>query len=136
MRWWGAQGCTILGPKAVGAEAALKVALEDKSAAVVAAAAEALARLGKPAEGLKALERVIRLKDNDGAVMIACNVLDRLGEIARPSLPVMKQVFAGEASAKLEGGKYAPTHILKHSIDVLEGRVDALVYPDPAKLAK
>ena len=136
MRWWGAQGCTILGPKAVGAETALKVALEDKSAAVVAAAAEALARLGKPAEGLKALERVIRLKDNDGAVMIACNVLDRLGEIARPSLPVMKQVFAGEASAKLEGGKYAPTHILKHSIDVLEGRVDALVYPDPAQLAK
>ena len=136
MRWWGAQGCTILGPKAAGAEAALKVALEDKSAAVVAAAAEALARLGKPAEGLKALERVIRLKDNDGAVTIACNVLDRLGEIARPSFPVMKQVFAGEASAKLEGGKYAPTHILKHSIDVLEGRVDALVYPDPAKLAK
>ncbi len=136
MRWWGAQGCTILGPKAAGAEAALKVALDDKSGAVAAAAAEALARLGQPADALKALERLIQLKDNDGSVMIAANVIDRLGEIARPSLPVMKRVFAGETSKKLEGGKYAPTHILLHSIDVLEGRVDALVYPDKSKFAK
>jgi hypothetical protein len=79
---------------------------------------------------------MIQLKDNDGSVMIAANVIDRLGEIARPSLPVMKRVFAGETSKKLEGGKYAPTHILLHSIDVLEGRVDALVYPDKSKFAK
>jgi len=136
MRWWGAQGCTILGPKAAGAEAALRAALDDKSGAVAAAAAEALARLGKPADALRALERLIQMKDADGTVMIAANVIDRLGELARPSLPVMKRVFAGEASAKLEGGKYAPTHILLHSIDVLEGRVAALVYPDVTQLAK
>ena len=136
MRWWGAQGCTILGTKAAGAETALRAALDDKSGAVAAAAAEALARLGKPADALKALERLIQLKDADGTVMIAANVIDRLGELARPSLPVLKRVFAGEASKKLEGGKYAPTHILLHSIDVLEGRVDALVYPDFTQLAK
>ena len=133
MRWWGAQGCTILGPKAAGAEAALKVALNDQSGAVAAAAAEALARIGQPAEALKTLERLIQLDGNDGAVMIAANVFDRLGEAGRPSLPVMKKAFAKEASAKLEGGKYAPTHLLKHAIDVLEGRVDALVYPEPTK---
>jgi arylsulfatase A-like enzyme len=133
MRWWGAQGCTILGPKAAEAEAALKAALNDKSGAVAAAAAEALARIGKPAEALGTLEQLIQLDGNDGAVMIAANVLDRLGEAARPSLPAMKKAFAKEASAKLEGGKYAPTHLLKHAIDVLEGRVDALVYPEPGK---
>ena len=136
MRWWGAQGCTILGAKAASAEVALRQALDDKSGGVAAAAAEALVRIGKPAGALKTLERLVQLKAEDGTVMQAANVLDRLGESARPSLPLLKEVLAGEASAKLEGGKYAPTHILKHTIDVLEGRVDALVYPDASQLAK
>ena len=93
-------------------------------------------RLGRPAEALRVLERLILRKDDEGTVMIAGNVLDRMGEAARPSLPAMKQAFATETSTKLESGKYAPTHILKHTIDVLEGRVDALVYPDSARLAK
>jgi len=130
MRWWAAQGCAILGVKAADAESALTKALNDESGAVAAAAAEALARLGKPAPALKTLEQLIQRQNQEGTVMIAGNVLDRLGELARPSLPVMKKVFATEKADKLESGKYAPTHILKHAIDVLEGRVPPLVYPE------
>jgi hypothetical protein len=130
MRWWAAQGCAILGMKAAGAEEALVKALNDPSGAVAAEAAEALARMGKVEPALRTLEKLIQRQGEEGTVMIAGNVLDRLGETARPSLPVMKAVFATEKSDKLESGKYAPTHILKHTIDVLEGRVDALVYPE------
>ena len=54
----------------------------------------------------------------------AANVLDRLGEVARPELPAMTTALA----AARKGDPYA-VRILGHVIDVLEGREQPLVYP-------
>ena len=128
MRWWAAQGCTILREKAAPAEAALRKHLSDPSGAVAVAAAEALARLGKVAEALPVLEKWLANGENQGTAQIAANVLDRLGEQARPALPAMKRVLASEKGGK--GGQNYPQRILEHSIAVLEGKKLPLVYPD------
>jgi arylsulfatase A-like enzyme len=127
IRWWAAQGCTILGKKAASAEAALMQRLADKSGAVAVVAAEALVRLGKPEAAFPALERQLQNTENPGAIQQASNVLDRLGEIARPLLPAMKRAVA--SAAETPGGKYPPQFVLHHAIDVLEGRTAAFVYP-------
>ncbi|HEX7375473.1 MAG TPA: sulfatase-like hydrolase/transferase [Pirellulales bacterium] len=129
VRWWAAQGCTILGTQAAAAEGALRRHLDDESGAVSVAVAEALARLGKPELALPALERLVQLGHSPGVVMQTANVFDRLGELARPSLAIMKRAFAPAADQK--GGKYPPQYSLKHAIDVLEGRTPPLVYPMP-----
>jgi hypothetical protein len=113
VRWWAAQGCTMLRDKAAPAEAALRKCLEDASGAVQIAAAEALARLGKTAIALPVLERWLDNTDHPFFALQAANVLDRLGEAARPALPAMRQVSAtgylqrimGHAIAALEARK-------------------------------
>jgi HEAT repeat protein len=127
VRWWAAQGCTILREKAASAESALRQRLEDKSGAVAVAAAEALARLGNPDAALRALERWVESTDNSGFIQLAANVLDRLGEIARPALPTMKRAL--ESARPTPNGTYPPQQILNHAIAVLEARVNPLVYP-------
>ena len=128
LRWWAAQGCTILREKAALAEAALRKHLDDPSGAVAVAAAEALARLGKIAEALPVLEKWLANGENQGTAQIAANVLDRLGEQARPALPAMKRVLAAEKGGK--GAQNYPQRILEHTIAVLEGKKLPLVYPD------
>ncbi len=130
VRWWAAQGCTMLGEKAAPAESALRRRLEDESGAVAVAAAEALARSGKLDVALPVLERWVQKDDAPGFVLQAANVLDRLGELARPALPTMKRTVASALPAK--GGTYPPQYILNHTIDVLEGRTPALIYPNAA----
>ena len=129
VRWWAAQGCAMLGQKAAPAEAALKARLDDTSGAVAVAAAEALARLGKAELALPVLERWIQRTDSPGFIQQAANVLDRLGETARPLLPAMKRALTAAPPAK--GGTYPPQQILHHAIEVLEGRTQGLVYPHP-----
>ena len=63
MRWWAAQGCTMLREQAAPAEAALRQRLADQSGAVQVVAAEALARLGKLEVALPVLERWIKQTD-------------------------------------------------------------------------
>lgn len=128
IRWWAAQGCTMLVEKAAPAEGVLRRRLDDDSGAVAIAAAEALARIGKLDAALPVLERWIQQEQPAAFVMQAANVMDRLGELARPSLEVMKRVSAAATANK--GGTYPPQYILKHAVDVLEGRVEALVYPE------
>ncbi len=128
LRWWGAQGCTILREQAAPSEAVLRKHLADVSGAVAVAAAEALAHLGKVTEALPVLEKWLANGENQGTAQIAANVLDRLGEQARPALPAMKRILAGEKGGK--GGQNYPQRILEHSIAVLEGKKLALVYPD------
>lgn len=124
IRWWGAQGCTMLREKAVPAEETLRRRLEDWSGSVQVAAAEAMARIGKIDAALPVLERCLK---TGGPVSVqAGNVLDRLGEAARPSLPVMKAVLK---SAGDGNGRDYPKRILEHVVAVLEGREQALVYP-------
>lgn len=92
IRWWGAQGCAILGTKAAPAAAALQKCLEDPSGAVQVAAAEALARQGKVDAALPVLEKWLGNTDHPWFALQAANVLDRLGAAARPALPAMKAV--------------------------------------------
>lgn len=127
VRWWAAQGCTLLGNKAAAAAPALKRRLNDRSGSVAVAAAEALARIGKPGMALPALERLVQEPNPPGVILQAGNVLDRLGELARPVLPGMKRAVAEGKPTR--AGTYPPQYILNHAIDVLEGRVPALVYP-------
>jgi hypothetical protein len=125
-RWWGAQGCAMLGNKAAPAEAALRKRLDDPSGAVQVAAAEALARQGKADAALPVLERWVRTPAVPAFALQAANVLDRLGEAARPVLPALKEVL--QQAAKEKGRQY-PERILEHTVAVLEGRKPALVYP-------
>lgn len=127
IRWWAAQGCAMLRGKILPAEAALLRCLEDKSGAVAVAAAEALARHGRRDAALPVLARWAQNTDAPAAILHAGNVLDRLGEIARPALPAMKRAL--ESAKPTPGGTYPPQYILNHAVAVLEGRTAALVYP-------
>ena len=127
VRWWAAQGCTVLGPAAAPAEEAIRRRLEDRSGSVAVAAAEALARIGRVEAALPVLERLVLEPNPPGVIQQAGNVLDRLGELARPSLAAMKRAAASAQPTK--PGTYAPQYILNHAIAVLEGRTTALVYP-------
>jgi hypothetical protein len=90
VRWWGAVGLMALGKKAAPAEAQLRDALSDESPLVQVTAAEAMANLGKTDAALAALERALA-HESPCIRLRAMNVLDWLGEAARPLLPAMKK---------------------------------------------
>jgi arylsulfatase A-like enzyme len=131
IRWWAAQGCAMLREKAAPAAPALRRRLADPSAPVQIAAAEALARLGQVETALPVLARWIRQDGHPAAILHAANVIDRLGETARPLLPELK--LAQENAGKLAGaagtGEKYQVRILSSIIDVLEGRVQPLAAP-------
>jgi arylsulfatase A-like enzyme len=112
VRWWAAQGCAMLREMAVPAATALRKRLEDASGAVQVAAAEALACQGKADIALPVLERWLGNTDHPFFALQAANVLDRLGEAARPALPAMKRVNAKDYLQR----------ILEHAITVLEAK--------------
>ena len=120
----------MLRDKAAPAETALRQRLDDPSGAVQVAAAEALARIGKVDAALPVLERRLKDADSPWFGLQAANVLDRLGENARPSLPALREVFQRVAK---ETGASNPLQyqqrILERIIAVLEGKAAALVYP-------
>ena len=114
----------------------LRKRLDDKSGAVQVAAAEALARLGKLDMALPVLQRWIQKTDTPPFALQAANVLDRLGEAARPALPAIKAGGCRPAKRKAKVENYL-VRILTHVIDVLEGREQPLVYPaKPAAQAR
>jgi hypothetical protein len=130
LRWWAAQGCTMLGTNAASAEAALRRSLDDPSGAVQVSAAEALAGLGKTELALPVLERALKNTDAPFFALQAANVLDRLGERARPSLGMMKEILVALAKASAPADpRYYGRRIMERNIAVLEGREPALVYP-------
>jgi arylsulfatase A-like enzyme len=140
IRWWAAQGCTVLaatrGADAVTAEAtaAIERKLTDESPAVCVAAAEALARVGHLDLALPALGTILRSGDRWAAVQ-AANVLDRLGDSARPLLPELRDTQAAinqEAARKSSpNGPDGYVHdLVAHLLGVLEGRDQPLVHPD------
>ena len=132
MRWWAAQGCTMLRDKAAPAEAALRKRLDDASGAVQIAAAEALAAVGKTGAALPVLERWLEKVDSPFALQ-AVNVFARLGEAARPALPAMKRALDTPAPKEdnAGSGRPYPHRGLRHVVAVLEGTEAALVYPKP-----
>lgn len=133
MRWWAAQGCTILGKQAAPAESALRHRLADASGAVQIAAAEALGRQGQTELALPILERWLQTTNQPAAALQAANVLDRFGEAARPALPAMRRVLAKAVSAQNEAGRAGqyPVRILERITAVLDGKSPPLVYPTP-----
>jgi arylsulfatase A-like enzyme len=135
IRWWAAQGCTMLREQSAPAEAALRQRFTDKSGAVQVAAAEALARLGKPEAALPVLQRWMQQTDAPFFALQAANVLARLGDAARPALPAMKAALAAATEQRGAGEQYC-VRILTHVIDTLEGREQPLVYPAASALSQ
>ena len=120
----------MLGEKAAPAETALRQKLDDPSGAVQVAAVEALARQGKVAIALPVLERWLARDDGPWFGLQAANVLDRLGESARPALGAMRERLQRVAGADgLSDPMQYQRRILEHAIAVLEGKAEALVYP-------
>jgi hypothetical protein len=131
VRWWAAQGCTILGAPAAPAEAALRKALDDPSGAVQVAAAEALGALGKTELALPVLQRCLENKEAPLFALQAANVLDRFGERARPALETMRKVYQSlPKDADAKSAQAYQLRMLERSIAVLEGREKAMVYPE------
>jgi arylsulfatase A-like enzyme len=89
VRFWGAIGLVALREKAAPATEALLAALEDSAPNVRVAAAEALCNVGRVEDAMPAL--IDGLQDETAFIRLrAINVLDGLGEKARPALPAMK----------------------------------------------
>jgi HEAT repeat protein len=116
-------------------EAALQRALSDDSAAVRVAAAEAFATVVRAEPAIKVLEEVLRTGDRWPKLQ-ALNVLDRLGERARPSLPTLRDALADAERAAVSdnapGGsaRQYTRNLLTHLIALLEGIEQPLVYPE------
>lgn len=130
LRWWAAQGCTMLREKAAPAEAALRRRLEDSSGAVQVAAAEALARLGHVDAALPVLERRLNDTASPWFGLQAVNVFERLGEQARPALPALRAAL--ERVSQADGAQNPLQYqrrILAHIVAVFDGQEQALVYP-------
>ncbi|NQT16578.1 MAG: sulfatase-like hydrolase/transferase [Planctomycetes bacterium] len=90
VRYWGATGLVTLGDAAAPAAEALMKALEDPAPNVRIAAAEALSNVGRLDEAMPVL--IAGLKHPTPFIRLrAMNVLDRLGERARPAVSAMKQ---------------------------------------------
>ena len=103
VRWWGAVGLVALGKQAAPAQAAVRKALEDPSPNVRVAAAEAMANLGKVDLALPVLTAALA-HETAFIRLRAMNVLDRLGEAARPALAAMK-------SARMKGGGHVGGYV-------------------------
>ena len=115
VRWWAATGLIALGKNAAKAESALRTSLKDDSPIVRIAAAEALCGLGHAGDvmpvltaGLSHPTPYVRLR--------AINVLDRLGEKARPALPAIR-------AAAVPGGPF-PADYLNRMVQYVPQRFE------------
>jgi hypothetical protein len=89
VRFWGATGLVALREKAAPATEALLAARKDLAPNVRIAAAEALCNVGRVDDALPVL--IDGLQHETAFIRLrAMNVLDDLGEQARPALPAMK----------------------------------------------
>jgi len=109
IRYWGAQGCLILGAQAAPARDALRARLRDEWADVRVAAAEALGHLGELDAALAALGEVIRAGEAD-EVLAALNALDFLWLDGRAPLARVQAMVRGLKLA--EPADRIPRHLL------------------------
>jgi HEAT repeat protein len=96
IRFWAASALGTLGPEARPATDRLTARLRDSSPVVRSAAAEALCRLGDEAIALPILIRALKSED-PWAGLHAANSLQYLGEMARPVLPQIEELFEQKA---------------------------------------
>jgi HEAT repeat protein len=80
IRYWGAVGCSVLGPKAEPAAADLRKAMKsDASPVNRITAAEALGRAGHKKEAVAAIKKELAAADADMLALHALEALDQLG---------------------------------------------------------
>jgi len=100
VRYWGATGLLILGNEAVSATDDLKAATTDKSANVVAVAAEALYNLGETEIAKKTLLAVLE-NPNEFARCHALNVIDCINEESPEMIAgVVKMINNAESNTR------------------------------------
>ena len=114
VRYWAATGCVILKDKAGPALSALTKALDDRSADVRIASAEAVCNLGQVEKGLQILISELK-NDNDMIQLHALNVLTELGKRSRPALDAIVELRKGN------GGKKYTGRLTDHLIFLLTG---------------
>ncbi|HVV01545.1 MAG TPA: sulfatase-like hydrolase/transferase, partial [Verrucomicrobiae bacterium] len=117
IRYWGAMGCVMLKAKAEPARSALLKHLRDSSPGVALACAESLCQIGAADAGLPVIEDVLRHGSAEAQTQ-AANILEHLGETARPALPVMKVCAENARKADSRAGAY-PAEMLSHAISLL-----------------
>ena len=91
LRYWAALGCVMLRDKAAVAAEALAKRLDDASASVRVAAAEALVHVGRADKGLAALRECLLKQAGPRVRLQAANALQNLGDKARPALDALEQ---------------------------------------------
>ena len=115
VRWWAAIGLAALGKQAAPAKDALHTALKDASPIVRVAAADALCNLGHYKHSLEVL--TVALQHETPFVRLrAINVLDRIGDRARPAIDAMKKagmkgIFPADFLNRMT--KYVPAKLSK-----------------------
>jgi len=100
VRFWAVIGLTNLGADTAPALAALEKTLEDPSAEVGIAAAEALSRVNHPGPALPVLVESLG-QENPWVRLAAANALDRIGDKARPALPALKKAMEDQSRENL-----------------------------------
>lgn len=128
VRWWAAQGCTVIArghadaaPRPIEAALApLERLLDDPEPAVRIAAAEALAAGGREDLALATLGTLLR-ENSLWPRLQALNVLDRIGRQALPLLPVLRELRTADSASE-----EAVSRADRYPLDLLEGIVTKL----------
>ena len=121
VRYWSALGLGILKEQARPAKGLLEKRLQDSSADVQIAAAEALIHLGDSEQALGVL--ITQLKNESPAIRIhAANALQEIGSKAKPVAEQLQAMVAAmealKAQGKLPGENYLLS-ALSHTVDAL-----------------
>ena len=90
-RYWGAVGCTVMGPGAATAAAQLRKLLDDPELQVRIAASEALATVGDRRAAVAGLTRVMEESDEEMTVLAALNAAEAVGVRADIDAAVLRK---------------------------------------------
>lgn len=94
VRYWGAIGCLILGDDAKDAKGNLIELLNDHSADVRIASAEALYKLGETSLAMSVLIEALRDHKNERVRLHAMNSITSIGgELAKSAIPIIEKII-------------------------------------------
>jgi len=117
VRWWGATGLAMLGPRAVPAAARLGgMMASDPSLQVRIAAAEACAAAGRADAAVTALAPLLAPAHPMPIRLQAVNALTRIGPAARAAMPLLRAMTSDDTDYLRNTSQYL--------IETLEGRYD------------
>lgn len=116
VRYWAVTGCTILSQAAVSAQDELSKLLQDPEISVRIAAAEALYCLSEKDKAIAVLKQALA-SDNLMARLQALNVLENIGDDARPALDDIAKLLKDD----VKDGDY-DVRAAKHIIEKLRAQ--------------